>query len=116
MFLKAARSFDARFTHILNLPKLQVAIYFNDENQAVSKIPLGPNFVTFENIKAAAVIPMLDPSLNVRTMQTRMFQQVAEKVGATVAFDGGGTGRRSGRADVGFLKKSDTKSSFDVQS
>ena len=53
---------------------------------------------------------VLDPSLNVRTMQTRMFQQVAEKVGATVAFDGGGTGRRSGRADVGFLKKSDTSS------
>jgi len=108
MFLKTARSFDGKFTHISNLPKLQVAIYFNDEKQAVTKVPVGPQFVTFESVKAAAIIPLLDPSLNVRTMQTRMFQQVAEKVGATVAFDGGGTGRRSGRADVGFLKKSDT--------
>ena len=58
MFLKTARSFEARFTHILNLPKLQVAIYTNDENQAVSKIPLGPNFVTLEKVKAAAVIPV----------------------------------------------------------
>ena len=58
MFLKTAKSFNARFTHISNLPKLQVAIYFNDENQVVSKVPVGPNFITFEKIKAAAIIPV----------------------------------------------------------
>ena len=62
---------------------------------AAAQIPLGvPNAAGFEGIRAVAVLPALDPALNVRTMQTRMFQQIGEKAGATVAFDGGGTGRR----------------------
>jgi len=106
MFLKTARSFDARFTHIVNLPMLPVAIFLSDEEQRVIKVPLGvPNAAGFDGVRAAAVLPALDPALNVRTMQTRMFQQIGEKAGATVAFDGGGTGRRSARAEVNFLKK-----------
>ena len=44
-----------------------------------------------------------------------VLNQVAEKVGATISFDGGGTGRRSGRADVGFLKKADTVKTIDLE-
>lgn len=49
----------------------------------------------FESVRAIAIMPLLDPSLSVRTMNTRQFQQVAEKVGSSLSFDGGGTGRHS---------------------
>lgn len=58
MFLKTARSFEAKFTHMSNLPDVRVSIYLSDENQAVSKVPLGPNLLTFDKVKAAAIIPV----------------------------------------------------------
>lgn len=60
MFLKTAKSFDARFTHIRNLDVLPFAIYLNDENQRVVKVTPLPDAQTLHcDARAPPVCPSI---------------------------------------------------------
>lgn len=91
-FIKAAVASRGRFAHLANLELLSVAIHLSDALMGVSRLELG-EVTDFCDVRAVAVVGLLSQGFkNVRTMDTRLFQQVGERLGASLALDGGGDG------------------------
>ena len=84
-YVKAARSFDAQMAQLANVPLLPVTVYLNDARFNVIKLGMGET-TEFDGIKAAAVVGLLRTDLHVGKMQTQLFQQTGERVGAAVLF------------------------------
>jgi hypothetical protein len=71
--------------HLRNDWRQPVAIFFNDTQTSVIKVPMSKP-VDFTKIAAVAVIPALTTTLNVLTMSAGNFVQVGESSGATATF------------------------------
>ncbi|KAL1527935.1 hypothetical protein AB1Y20_009306 [Prymnesium parvum] len=89
-FIKTAYSYDGtlHFLSNLDVSGRQVAIHFNDDRMGVHRLPIG-GALDFTGLRAIAVVPSLCPDFNMQIMQTRMFKQAGERLGAALSFDGG---------------------------
>jgi len=96
-FIKAADSFDSTMFFLRNLDAKPVAIHYNTESMGVRQLQMGHG-LDFEGLRAVAVVPALSDAFDVKIMQTRLFKQAGERIGAAVSFDGGDGLPRSERA------------------
>ena len=68
-----------------------MALYLNDEQSNVVRVRMGAA-VSLEGVRAVAVAPALAVGFEALTMEARFFQQVGDRIGASIALDGGGDG------------------------
>ena len=68
-----------------------MALYLNDEQSNVVRVRMGAA-VSLEGDRAVAVAPALAVGFEALTMEARFFQQVGDRIGASIALDGGGDG------------------------
>ena len=90
-FAKTARAHEGRLTFLSDVPKVPVALYLNDEQSNVVRVRMGAA-VSLEGVRAVAVAPALAVGFEALTMEARFFQQVGDRIGASIALDGGGDG------------------------
>jgi len=89
-FVKMAHSHGGKLAFLSNLPKQPVAIYTNMSDLTVGSVPVGGS-LSFEGVLAVAVMGAKANGFVMNTkLQTRMFQQVGERLGASLSWDGGG--------------------------
>ena len=87
-FLKTAANLGGTFRLRTQLKQLPIAVYLNAAALEVKKVRVGES-ATFSGVKGIAVLPALSTDLDVGTMETRLFLQTAERVGAGLALDSG---------------------------
>ena len=87
-FLKTAANLGGTFRLRTQLKQLPIAVYLNAAALEVKMVRVGES-ATFSGVKGIAVLPALSTDLDVGTMETRLFLQTAERVGAGLALDSG---------------------------
>ena len=87
-FLKTAANLGGTFRLRTQLKQLPIAVYLNAAALEVKKVRVGES-ASFSGVKGIAVLPALSTDLDVGTMETRLFLQTAERVGAGLALDSG---------------------------
>ena len=84
-FVKMARKLEGSFTLLSNLPKQPVALYLAASGLAVTRLAEGGT-VSFEGVRAVAVVGAKADGLSVSRMETQLFLSVGAKLGCSAAF------------------------------
>mmetsp|Transcript_43200 Transcript_43200/g.119494 ORF Transcript_43200/g.119494 Transcript_43200/m.119494 type:complete len:297 (+) Transcript_43200:99-989(+) len=96
-FIKAADAMESTLYFLANLQTRPVGIHFNDDRMSVGHLQVGGE-LDFDGLRAIAVVHALSADFDVQIMQTRIFKQTGERVGAALSFDGGDGLPRTERA------------------
>ena len=82
-FIKMAHVHEAKFTHLSNVPARPMTLYVNDSELEVMKVEMGVP-TTFVSIRVVAAVGANASAFDVMRMETRMFQQTGQKLGAAI--------------------------------
>ena len=84
-FVRVACKHEGSFTFLSNLPKQPVALYLAASGLAVTRLA-EDGAVSFEGVRAVAVVGAKSNGLNVSRMETQLFLSVGAKLGSSAAF------------------------------
>ena len=109
MFIKEAAKYDGSLLFLSNLPPKPVAIYFLDAAKKVRSLPVNLNLSTAGVVLSDQLVLAVAPALTAEfpvgaNFDARIFEQIGDRVGAAIAFDGGGEGVGKGVSNVHTLK------------
>lgn len=77
---------DGVICHLANLKQLPVAIYLHNDQMRVARLPLGVSS-DLRRAVAVAVMPALAPDLRVSRLESSIFHQIGQRVGASLVLD-----------------------------
>jgi len=90
-FIKMACKLEASLSLLSNLDKQPVAVYLAMPGLAVARFAQGQTMGLGE-VRAVAVVGINADGFNVRTMETQFFLSVGQKLGFSMALEGGAAG------------------------
>ena len=84
-FARQAKQFAAPLSFLANLAGVPVALYVSDKSLAVLRLDLGGDSISIADMNAVACVPELSSGFSgVSKMQTALFQQTGQKLGAAM--------------------------------
>jgi hypothetical protein len=90
-YIRLAHQYEAKLCFLANLEKQPVALYLATRGLSVQRLREGET-ISLDGVRAVAAVALYATGLDVLNMETQLFLSIGQKLGSSMALEGGAAG------------------------